>query len=804
MRYIETYEDFKEKEVKESITPHIIEEWEFREDRSVEQVELIKLLKNKISCELIDISFSKDEKPCYYIDKKILRINVEEEQQWEWDEFVKLYKDIRYLVIRNANRISSKIFQISNLVYLELYCCDLTELSYEGISNLKNIETLSLEGSMVNKIDKHIFTLENLKNFSVMHTSIKEIPEDLCSLKKLRYIGLNGTKIKEVPKAIAKIEGLTDLYLGQTDICEFPIEMKNLKKLERLALWETQLEELPDWICEYKYLRGLYLGRTKKLCCLPERIGELINLEQLYLDGTQLNYLPKSFGNLINLKDLSLKGTKIRKFPPLREMKHLITCDLSNMILERIPGEFLESDMEIQPEMDFPNNGLILANTKLLCQPISLFSHEKAFIKTYYEEKKIHLNETKIVFLGDGEAGKSHIIERIKKDNHLLKTFKEESTPGIAISQKLCDVDGELIRLQIWDFGGQEIMHSMHRFFLTERTLYVIVINARDNTQDERAEYWLNNVKNFANGCPVIMVLNKMDQNPTASINERLLRNDYPQIVKIIKMSAMKDNVEKFGELMSTVISTIRTFDSYAMDFPVSWNKIKIRLMEMNSNYITDREYRKICSQYMVEDEQIQNWLLDWFHDLGISFNYHKKDQLLGAYMVLKPTWITNAIYIILFNGGSYAQNGIISINNIISLLKNPPKSVENIRYNIIEVPYILGVMRRFEISYSVDKDSEFIPMMCDKNQHVEAEDFINGDCLEYFMEYEYLPNNVLHKLMIKMQEKLMKDKIWLTGMILVAREKNIFALVRMHEKRIEIFIRSLNNNLYPSKEFLR
>lgn len=175
-------------------------------------------------------------------------------------------------------------------------------------------------------------------------------------------------------------------------------------------------------------------------------------------------------------------------------------------------------------------------------------------------------------------------------------------------------------------------------FFLTERTLYVIVINARDNTQDERAEYWLNNVKNFANGCPVIMVLNKMDQNPTASINERLLRNDYPQIVKIIKMSAMKDNVEKFGELMSTVISTIRTFDSYAMDFPVSWNKIKIRLMEMNSNYITDREYRKICSQYMVEDEQIQNWLLDWFHDLGISFNYHKKDQLLGAYMVLKPT----------------------------------------------------------------------------------------------------------------------------------------------------------------------
>lgn len=100
-----------------------------------------------------------------------------------------------------------------------------------------------------------------------------------------------------------------------------------------------------------------------------------------------------------------------------------------------------------------------------MCQPISLFSHDKEFIDAYYEEEKIHLNETKVVFLGDGEAGKSHIIERIMADNQLLKQFKEESTPGIAISQKLCVIDKENVRLQIWDFGGQEIMHSMHRFF---------------------------------------------------------------------------------------------------------------------------------------------------------------------------------------------------------------------------------------------------------------------------------------------------------------------------------------------------
>ena len=802
MRY-ETYEEFRSAKVKKPITSQMLEMWGVQRHGALKNLYFEDILKNRIPCELIVICFGEDNDEVYYINNRVIKINVSNEQTWNWYAFAMLYKDLKYLLVRNAKAVFPAIFEMNQLKYLDFYYCDLVTFCFDEILKLKNLETLSLDDSTVYKIPPEIFELKNLKVLSLMHTFIAGIPEDLCKLQNLEYLGLNGTKLNEIPKVIGKLEGLTDLYLGQTEISQIPDELKNLKKLKNLALWETNLESLPDWICECKELRGLYLGRARNLTRLPEKIGDLTTLERLFLDETGLEFLPDSFCNLTNLKDLNLKGTKIRKLSLSKKMNFLGECDLSDMTLERIPRELIDTKMEIESERNFQEGGLFLENTKILCQPISLFFHEKEFIRAYYDEEKIHLNEAKIVFLGDGEAGKSHIIERIKKDDQLLEFFKEESTPGIAISQKSCNIAGEMIRLQIWDFGGQEIMHSMHRFFLTERTLYVIVINARDNTQDERAEYWLNNVKNFANGCPVIIVLNKMDQNPTASINERLLRNDYPQIVDIMKVSALKDDSLKFRNLMETVISTIKKFDSYAMDFPVSWNQIKIKLTDMDSNYIIDEQYREICRQYNVEDESIQNWLLDWFHDLGISFNYRKKGDILGAYMVLKPTWITNAIYVILFNGANYAQNGIISINNIVKLLKDPPKSVENIKYSAVEVPYILEVMRRFEISYSVDRDNEFIPMMCDKNQHEMAEEFVNSECLEYFMEYEYLPNNVLHKLMIQMQEKLMKDKIWLTGMILSAREGNIVSLVRMHEKRIEIFIRSLNNQLYPEKEFL-
>ena len=211
-------------------------------------------------------------------------------------------------------------------------------------------------------------------------------------------------------------------------------------------------------------------------------------------------------------------------------------------------------------------------------------------------------------------------------------------------------------------------------------------------------------------------------------------------------MSALEDTSVQFNYLTEKIFETIKTFDSYAMEFPISWNKIKLALTNMDENYIVDENYRLLCKKNNVDDPNIQNWLLEWFHDLGVSFNYRKKDILLGGYMVLKPQWITNAIYIILFNAKELAKNGVISKENIVALLENPPKSVEDITYNISEIPYIIGVLRRFDISYEIDDNHEFLPMLCEENEPDSVQSFISNDCLEYFMEYEYLPNNVLYK----------------------------------------------------------
>ncbi len=772
---------------------------------------------------------------------------------WNWDLFLENAGDIRFLYIKGniqggRTEIPDRIFELQKLMHLDLEGCKIGK-GIERLSRLKSLQYLALDDSELealpddmgdlqelmalslleievdkDRIPQSLARLKGLRIFRIggsflfpeavlelselqhLHIDLPEMerfPEEIRNLYKLEYLELNHCGLYTLPDSLGKLQKLKTLKLyDMYDLQALPEEIGNLQELEYLGLDNSGVHTLPDGLCRLKQLKRLDLSGMNSLRALPDEIGNLQELQILNLRDSGITSLPASFGRLNRLKTLWLCGTQIHKFPPMGSLENLIRCDLGNMVLERIPQQLINRKMKIYTEGYF-GDGMSLAGTRLLCQPISLFLHDYEFIERYYAEEKIHLNETKVVFLGDGEAGKSHIIERMRQEGKVLREFCQEATPGIAISEQHYEIGKEKVCLQIWDFGGQEIMHSMHRFFLTDRTLYVIVVNARDNTQDERAQYWLNNIKSFANGCPVILVLNKIDQNPSASINERLLQDDYPQIIETMKMSALRDCKIQFDQLLQAILDAVKEFDSYAMEFPLSWNCVKQELSHMDLNYIGDGQYRSICKKNHVEDEQIQNWLLDWFHDLGVSFNYRRMDRLLGTYMVLKPQWITNAIYIILFNGRDQASNGIMEIDKIIALLKNPPKSVENIRYEIEEVPYILGVMRRFEISYNIDPDHEFIPMMCDRNQHRDAEQFVMEDTLEYWMVYEYLPNNVLHKLMMKMRDDLAEDKIWLTGMILKPAGSEVTALVRMHHKRIEIFIRSGNPAVESCKEYL-
>ncbi|WP_083887212.1 ADP-ribosylation factor-like protein [Nodosilinea nodulosa] len=122
------------------------------------------------------------------------------------------------------------------------------------------------------------------------------------------------------------------------------------------------------------------------------------------------------------------------------------------------------------------------------------------------------LNEAKMILVGFGAVGKTSLVNRLIYQNFSPRSAKTE---GIQITQwPIALNDAEDIKLHVWDFGGQEIMHSTHQFFLTERSLYLLVLNGRQGHEDADAEYWLELIQSFGGDSPVLVVLNKIQRAP--------------------------------------------------------------------------------------------------------------------------------------------------------------------------------------------------------------------------------------------------------------------------------------------------
>lgn len=93
----------------------------------------------------------------------------------------------------------------------------------------------------------------------------------------------------------------------------------------------------------------------KGLKTLPESIGNLINLERIYLQNNTLAELPKSIGNLINLQILDLSWNGLIHIPnTIGNLDKLKLLDLQANNLTTIPNSF--GNLKNLKELDLRHN----------------------------------------------------------------------------------------------------------------------------------------------------------------------------------------------------------------------------------------------------------------------------------------------------------------------------------------------------------------------------------------------------------------------------------------------------------------
>ena len=376
------------------------------------------------------------------------------------------------------------------------------------------------------------------------------------------------------------------------------------------------------------------------------------------------------------------------------------------------------------------------------------------------------------MFLGDSEAGKSLIMSRVENPKMNPARFHGNTTIGINIFSRVETIAEQKVRVNYWDFGGQEILHSMHRMFLSEKTIYVIILNTRNDNQDAQADFWLRYVEAYASHAPVMLVLNKIDQNKRASLNLTVLRRQFARELddsNVLKISAVEKDPKKFHKnFKNKLIEFIERNADCIHGFSALEAQIRDEVERKQEKVFRTYDFMAICQKRGIE-ENAQYDLLNRFNEAGVLVSFGTTKP-----MFLNPKWITSLIYKVLDQGDEIADNGVISDVRLSTICENNPakwKGADDAHFLVqIMVDYDLAVIcRKKGTDGKAGSEKTLIPMLCRREEPKEIQELILKDNpVEMRMVFEYLPGGVLYKLIAdynrEQNNQLNPDNLWLTG----------------------------------------
>jgi internalin A len=686
--------------------------------------------------------------------------------------------------------IPDAISNLANLTMLRLDGNKITSIS-DAFTRLANLTMLSLTGNQIMAIPDAILNLANLTMLNLSVNQIKAIPDTIGNLDNLSQLFLNGNQITEIPKAIATLDNLTMLDITCNEITMIPDEIAQLANLTTLSLWGNQITTIPDEIAQLANLTALNLS-SNQITSIPDEIAQLANLTTLYLFNNQIKAIPDAISNLTNLTTLSLSSNQITTIPDsITQLTNLTNLDLRSNQITAIP-DAIEHLIKLE-KLDLRGNPLPIS-PEILGSFDKVGSVEDIFnyLRLLRSGEVKPLNEAKLLLIGQGSVGKTSLMERLIRDQY---DKNQAQTDGLNVETWNVEVNSKDIRLNVWDFGGQEIYHATHQFFLTKRSLYLLVCNCRTSEEENRIEYWLKLIESFGGKSPVIIVGNKKDEQPF-DINRKALREKYPNIQAIIETSCSKN--EGIDELRAAILKEVGNLKEVYDLLPLTWFEVKQQLESMPEDFITYNRYLNICHENRIPEEQNQEQLIDLLHRLGLVLNF-RDHPILKSTNVLKPEWVTEGIYAMLSDETLKTDNkGIFTLADLCRVLD--PE-----RYPVNRHNYLIELMKEFELCFDIDCNPKqfLIPAILPKDEP--AETVLEGDTLEFQYHYRILPNSIISRFIVNTSDYIHNQTYWRSGVMLAypeSEEVYNIARIKADTEDKKIFI-TISGRKETRREFL-
>lgn len=504
-----------------------------------------------------------------------------------------------------------------------------------------------------------------------------------------------------------------------------------------------------------------------------------LNLAQSGLTDAQWTEIIELPGLAEHVEGLNLCGNALTQFPfpsgkGLRKLKRLRLAE------NKIKDFSLPEGVVDLVDLDLEDNPLENPGPELMKQG------KAAVLRTLLELVKQGVQEVfeaKLLLVGEGDSGKTTLWNLIQDPDGYEVTAVKGATIGVEIKEGWNFQHPEASKGQfltnLWDFGGQDEQYMTHQFFLSRRSLYVLVANARGG--DPNFPYWLKTISLF--GCeekhgeehpmPVLVVLNqKGGVSSVLPYDPATVETEYPKL-KIIKHEL---DLAKKGSRLQTLLSEIKDLlcemPHLPIRFPSNWAAVRAELKRRRDtgvNHIDADAFTQICIENEVKDPQTQADLSAWLHDLGVILHFHE-NSTLEDFIIINPKWAAKAVYKIM-EFAEIREQGRGRFDG--KFLK---KVWGEAGFSWEEQTKLERLMTKdlFEVCFSAKEKGETIfiaPQLLPAQQPAVFEWKAIGPQLGYVYVYPFMPKGIVGHLFVQLNEDI-EDRdnekvVWKHGAVL-------------------------------------
>ncbi len=613
----------------------------------------------------------------------------------------------------------------------------------------------------------------NVRNNNISVEGARAISERLVNLTSLN-VEYNGIG-EEGTRAIAeRLNNLTSLIVGNNDIGEqgaraVAVRLNNLISLnvENNDIGEEGARAIAEQLTN---LTSLNVGENKIGEGGARVIAEqLTNLTALDVGDNKIGeegvrVIAERLANLTSL-DLCWNSQihdlrRLAELPALRflNVRSTSVSDLSpftDRIKAGWPVRWDHSSGE----------GLNVRNCPLKTPPIEIASQGPEAVRNYFLERErqgtVRLYEAKVLIIGQGGAGKTTLLRRLYQPD-LPMPGEDETTRGIDIHQQ--DFAGHHngpFRLNVWDFGGQQIYHATHQFFLTKSSLYVLVDDTRKDDksiQDESFKFWLEVVETLSEKSPVLIFQNEKGGR-SKTLDQPGIKGRFPNVIGVY--SGNLEDKQAADQLRQAIQLHVQQLPHVGQEFLSRWLEVRtaVEAEAQTKPFISQDDYFKIYSRHLEFDRTRALHLSRYLHDLGV-FLHFQDDLLLKKTVILQNQWATDAVFRVLDDETTKKNLGQFTLADCSRLWHED-------KYADMHAE-LIGLMKKFELCYQLpDTQPErwLAPQLLPPSKPALFDGWAQPSDLVVRFKYPFLPRGLVSRLMVRQHRFARQlDRSWARG----------------------------------------